>query len=272
MPDELGGMDCDSSAGLDNAFKELDADAQKVLTRLHEHILKEARSGVGTPRLSIIKVLNSMPDEEIGEMIDLYEKIKSQGLPQEERRHDAVDEPDEAEQNPAEQEEDAWWDSTWDDWEAFPWDTWSSGDKWDWQEGKEGWDETAEWSSQYDDAWAGYNRASGASKLYIGNLPATITKDSLQKVFGAYGKVEEIHVMQGRQKRTGQSCAASRKDAENCRRKMRNGCEFNNKGDGHLIVKYADDQQHKGKGKSKGKGRGKGNRQKDLSTITVRGP
>ena len=102
MPDELGGMDCESSAGLDNAFKELDADAQKALTRLHEHILKEARSGVGTPRLSIIKVLNSMPDEEIGEMIDLYEKIKTQGLPQEEGR-DEVGEPDEAVQNPAEQ-------------------------------------------------------------------------------------------------------------------------------------------------------------------------
>ena len=258
MPDELGGMDCDSSAGLDNAFKELDADAQKVLTRLHEHILKEARSGVGTPRLSIIKVLNSMPDEEIGEMIDLYEKIKTQGLPQEEGR-DEVGEPDEAVQNPAEQEEDAWWDSTWDDWEAFPWDTWSSGDNWDWQEG---WDETDEWSSQYDDSWAAY-RGSGASKLYIGNLPATITKDSLQKVFGAYGKVEEIHVMQGRQKRTGQSCAmvvfASQTDAESCRRYLWNGYEFK-KGDGPLIVKYADDQQHKGKGKSKGisKGRGKG--------------
>merc|ERR1719356_504183 len=44
------------------------------------------------------------------------------------------------------------------------------------------------------------------SKLFVGNLPADIQQEALMMVFGHYGSVTNVHIMQGKS-RSGQACA-----------------------------------------------------------------
>lgn len=78
-------------------------------------------------------------------------------------------------------------------------------------------------------------------KLYIGNLPADITREALQMVFSTYGQCEDIHVMQGRAS-SGQSCAfltySTPDQAKSAITAMQTGYEIR-PGEGHIMVKYA---------------------------------
>merc|ERR1712031_38851 len=44
------------------------------------------------------------------------------------------------------------------------------------------------------------------TKMFVGNLPMTITNEALSFVFGSYGAVTNVHIMQGKSK-SGQPCA-----------------------------------------------------------------
>merc|ERR1712083_657945 len=82
-----------------------------------------------------------------------------------------------------------------------------------------------------------------STKIYICNLPADIKNDAIEAVFGTYGTVEDVHIMQGRSK-SGQSAAFVRysapQEAKNAIADMDTGYEIR-RGEGNLIVKYADD-------------------------------
>ena len=226
-------------------WRQLDLDAKSSLGRLHEQIAKEAGLGGGKPRLSIIKALTNMTDQQIENLIERYDEAIA-GPPSQEDLKKVEDVSKAYQRSQAYNNEEASWQ--WDGWNAG----WSGDQAVDWWQG-------ASWDGSY--SWEAYNSGADAAKLYVGNLPADITEEALKELFSPYGTLREIHVMQGRQKHTGQSCAmvvfASSKDAESCRCDSWSDYEFT-KGDGPLIVKYADDQQHKGKGKSKGMGKGKG--------------
>lgn len=100
-------------------------------------------------------------------------------------------------------------------------------------------------------------KANFGSKIYIANLPPDITKDALEYVFGMYGVLTDLHIMNGRSK-TGQGCAfatfGSPIEARRCIAAMAQGYEIR-PGDGELIVRYADGHDTKGKGKGPGRGR-----------------
>eukprot|EP00927_Polykrikos_kofoidii_P008804 TRINITY_DN1367_c0_g1_i1.p1 TRINITY_DN1367_c0_g1~~TRINITY_DN1367_c0_g1_i1.p1 ORF type:complete len:339 (+),score=51.92 TRINITY_DN1367_c0_g1_i1:154-1170(+) len=93
-------------------------------------------------------------------------------------------------------------------------------------------------------------------KLYIGNLPNDITQEAVETVFSTYGRLEDVHVMNGRSK-SGHSCAfvrySSISEAETAVAAMATGYEIR-PGEGHIVVKEAE------AGKGKGKGKGKGDR------------
>eukprot|EP00930_Biecheleria_cincta_P060252 TRINITY_DN45930_c0_g1_i1.p1 TRINITY_DN45930_c0_g1~~TRINITY_DN45930_c0_g1_i1.p1 ORF type:complete len:383 (+),score=39.31 TRINITY_DN45930_c0_g1_i1:131-1279(+) len=82
-----------------------------------------------------------------------------------------------------------------------------------------------------------------STKIYISNLPADIRNDAIEAVFGTYGHVEDVHIMQGRSK-SGQSAAFVRyshpQEAKNAIAAMETGYEIR-PGEGNLLVKYADD-------------------------------
>jgi len=96
---------------------------------------------------------------------------------------------------------------------------------------------------------AGKTGTKGSRKLYIGNLPSDVNEDELKGMFGQFGRIEDIYVMQGRSKRTGQSCAMllyySQADSDRCMLATASGFEVRS-GEGDLVVKYADDQDTPG--------------------------
>mmetsp|Transcript_76690 Transcript_76690/g.237496 ORF Transcript_76690/g.237496 Transcript_76690/m.237496 type:complete len:375 (+) Transcript_76690:112-1236(+) len=100
------------------------------------------------------------------------------------------------------------------------------------------------------------------TKLYIGNLPADITRDAIEMVFGTYGRVMDVHIMLARAK-NGQSCAfcvfSSLAEARTCMAAMQQGYEIR-PGEGNIFVKFADEGKGGDKGGDKGgeKGRGGG--------------
>mmetsp|Transcript_61346 Transcript_61346/g.182741 ORF Transcript_61346/g.182741 Transcript_61346/m.182741 type:complete len:352 (+) Transcript_61346:60-1115(+) len=98
--------------------------------------------------------------------------------------------------------------------------------------------------------------ASSPTKLYIGNLPADITRDAIDMVFSTYGRLMDIHIMLARGK-NGQSCAfvvySSLAEARTCMAAMQQGYEIR-PGEGNIFVKFADE----GKGDSKGGDKGRG--------------
>lgn len=106
---------------------------------------------------------------------------------------------------------------------------------------------------------------SASRKLYVGNLPSDVAEDELHGIFGQFGKIEDVYVMQGRSKRTGQSCAmivyATEADSHRCKLATESGFEVR-AGEGDLVVKFADDQDapgtHMQKPRARGRGRGAG--------------
>lgn len=101
-------------------------------------------------------------------------------------------------------------------------------------------------------------KANFGTKIYIANLPPDVTRDAIEYVFGMYGMLTDLHIMNGRSK-TGQGCAfvtyANPIEARRCIAAMAQGYEIR-PGDGELIVRYADGHDSKGKGKGPG-GRGR---------------
>ena len=98
------------------------------------------------------------------------------------------------------------------------------------------------------------------SKVYIGNLPRNVRGKDVSSLLSKYGHIEDVHVMRA-QSKTGQSCAmvvyADRRESDRCIADM--AAYEMRKGEGNLIVKYADNQRLKGKGKGqRGHGKGKG--------------
>lgn len=95
-------------------------------------------------------------------------------------------------------------------------------------------------------------RGGGGTKLFVGNLPADITKEAMNLVFSTYGRLGDIHLMLGRAK-NGQSGAFvvydNAEDAQTAVAAMATGYEIR-PGEGNIFVKYADDG--KGKGNDKG--------------------
>lgn len=93
------------------------------------------------------------------------------------------------------------------------------------------------------DQGKGAPRAGPSTKIYISNLPADIKDDAIEAVFGTYGHVEEVHIMQGRSK-SGQCAAFVRythpQEAKNAIAAMETGYEIR-RGEGNLLVKFADD-------------------------------
>lgn len=93
-------------------------------------------------------------------------------------------------------------------------------------------------------------------KLYIGNLPDDITREAIDMVFGTYGRVEDIHIMTGRS-RSGQACAfvtySSPGEAKSAIHAMEAGYEIR-PGEGHILVKAADDKDGGDRGRDRGGG------------------
>lgn len=82
------------------------------------------------------------------------------------------------------------------------------------------------------------------TKVFVGNLPADITQEAVQFVFGNYGTVTNIHVMAGKSK-SGQSCAfveyVSPLEAETAILTLHEKYEIR-PGEGVILVKYANNQ------------------------------
>jgi len=95
---------------------------------------------------------------------------------------------------------------------------------------------------QFDSSKGG-KRSPGGCKLYVGNLPADITKDAIDMVFSTYGRVLDVHVMNARAK-NGQSCAfviyTTSTEAKTCMAAMQTGYEIR-PGEGNIFVKHADE-------------------------------
>jgi len=93
------------------------------------------------------------------------------------------------------------------------------------------------------DVGKGGKKSNGGCKLYIGNLPADITSDAIEMVFGTYGRVLDVHVMNARAK-NGQSCAfvlySTSTEAKTCMAAMQTGYEIR-PGEGNIFVKHADE-------------------------------
>jgi hypothetical protein len=108
----------------------------------------------------------------------------------------------------------------------------------------EGWDWQEDWWSRCE---------TPGPKVYVGNLPADVSREELDDIFEVYGKVLDVKVMQGRSRRTGQSCAfvvfSRVSEAESCVEAMRDGGIAVRPSEGGLIVKFADDQESQGYGK-----------------------
>eukprot|EP00419_Tripos_fusus_P027896 CAMPEP_0172724088 /NCGR_PEP_ID=MMETSP1074-20121228/85140_1 /TAXON_ID=2916 /ORGANISM="Ceratium fusus, Strain PA161109" /LENGTH=348 /DNA_ID=CAMNT_0013550451 /DNA_START=81 /DNA_END=1127 /DNA_ORIENTATION=+ len=96
---------------------------------------------------------------------------------------------------------------------------------------------------EVDAGKGGKQSSGGGCKLYIGNLPADITKDAVDMVFGTYGRVVDIHIMNARAK-NGQSCAfvvyTNSTEAKTCMAAMQQGYEIR-PGEGNIFVKHADE-------------------------------
>lgn len=79
------------------------------------------------------------------------------------------------------------------------------------------------------------------TKLFVGNLPVDIQQDPLRMVFGHYGRVTNVHVMQGKSK-SGQSCAfveyATSLEAETAILTLNDKYEIR-PGEGAIAVKWA---------------------------------
>ena len=257
---------------IDEIYKQLDPETQKTGLQLFRQLLDEQKRGQGKPRTSIITVFVNMEIGRVQQCIEMYEQqtpgaavtatppaaVTATPAAQAEVAQDLPQNTKTAESTAAEGHE---W--SYEDWHGFGIRTnWGAADwKWDsrnqndWKLDRETWDADA-WG-QYDSTSAaslGDDGGGGsASKLYVANLPAKITEEQLKNIFSKHGKIKEIHLMWGRQKHTGKSSAmvlfSQPDDAEKCRKAMWK--YVYKKSDGPLIVKYADDQQHKGKGKSK---------------------
>lgn len=93
----------------------------------------------------------------------------------------------------------------------------------------------------------------GGDKLWVGNLPVDITDAELQKVFGRYGKVEDVNILPARSK-SGQLCAfvrfSSVPEADACIAGMA-GFKFR-PGDGEEIRVERPSERRKGKDAGKG--------------------
>lgn len=81
-------------------------------------------------------------------------------------------------------------------------------------------------------------------KLHIGNLPSDISKDALETVFGTYGRINDVHVMQ---RSDHDQCAAfvtyeNEGDARKCVAAMEQGYEIR-PGQGNIHVSYAKEKR-----------------------------
>jgi len=95
------------------------------------------------------------------------------------------------------------------------------------------------------------------TKLYVGNLPADITREAVDMVFSTYGRVQDVHIMNARAK-NGQSCAfviySNSAEAKTAISAMQVGYEIR-PGEGNIFVKYADDAKGGEKGRGGDRGR-----------------
>jgi len=93
---------------------------------------------------------------------------------------------------------------------------------------------------------------SGTNKLFVGNLPQDIQQEAIRMVFGHYGTVTNVHVMNGKSK-SGQSCAfveyTAPLEAETAVLTLHEKYEIR-PGEGAILVKYANSGGGKGGGKS----------------------
>jgi len=88
-------------------------------------------------------------------------------------------------------------------------------------------------------------------KLHIGNLPNDITRDALEQVFGTYGPLSDVHIME----RQDGPCAAfvtyaSEGDARKCVAAMEQGYEIR-PGQGNINVTYAKAKEDRGGNRSR---------------------
>jgi len=83
--------------------------------------------------------------------------------------------------------------------------------------------------------------AAPGTKLFVGNLPPDIQQEAIRMVFEHYGKVTNVHIMQGRSN-SGQACAfveyASPGEAETAIITLNDKYEIR-PGEGNIMVKYA---------------------------------
>lgn len=91
---------------------------------------------------------------------------------------------------------------------------------------------------------AGKGKGKADAKLYVLSLPADVTRETLESVFGTYGRIEDVHVMYGRA-RSGQSSAfivyANPSDAKSAIEAMEQGYELC-PGEGNIVVRIAYDR------------------------------
>lgn len=85
------------------------------------------------------------------------------------------------------------------------------------------------------------SRTQRSTKLFVGNLPSDISQDALSMVFGHYGKVTDVHIMNGKA-RSGQACAFveynTPLEAETAVLTLHEQYEIR-PGDGTIMVKFA---------------------------------
>ena len=106
-----------ASESHEDAWRQLDLDAKSSLARLHEQIAKEARLGGGKPRLSIIKALTNMTDQEIENLIERYEQSIA-GPPSQEDPKKLEDVSKACQRSQDDKEEASW---QWDGWNEYDW-------------------------------------------------------------------------------------------------------------------------------------------------------
>jgi len=155
--------------------------------------------------------------------------------------------------------------SSWNSSASNGWNSSGAGNSW--QERPQSWGQNSgksdSWSGSKGSSWGqsdwsssngskGKSAPEPSNRLFVGNLPADISEDSLNYVFGTYGKVVDVHVITGKAK-SGQSCAliemGNVEEAETAIATLHEKYEIR-PGDGPIMVKFGNPSGKGGKDRS----------------------
>ena len=176
-------------------FRQLNEEAQKFVVTFMEQLLEEDKRGAH-PRLSILKNLVAMTNNQIDFIIDLYSKARTGELGSDIVACACAGSAPETERPLPSQV--------------------SGGEKKEKDTDLER--HAATYPPDYYDSWDSWLQASEprGSRLYVFNLPSAVTEDKVRSVFAAYGQVDDVHVMPSRKKACAMVLFSDASEAEAC--------------------------------------------------------